>query len=289
MAHRTLTRPDAGVSIVIPAHDEAATIAEVVAGARRGLELLGVEGEILVSASGCTDATAQIAERAGARVEIAPIGKGAAISAGLAATSGDIVCLLDGDVRYFGERPLSAILIERLLNGIADACIADLHWRLVYPQMWMYGFFAPVTGHLCPELLPKAGSDTRSGQRAALRHLWPAEMPDGFTVDLDILLHWNRHATRLRPVLADDWTNPQRPKPDLTAQELEVLIRHAQTDSRITPLVADDLRRWFDLAHAAMAEYRPDTDQPQEFERTLLRKSSEWLHECLGWSNVTRF
>ncbi len=152
VADRTLSHSKASISIVIPAHNEAATIAEVVTEARRGLHLLKVNGEILVSASGCTDATAEIAEQAGARVAIAPIGKGAAITTGLAETSGDIVCLIDGDMRYFGDRPLSAILLEPLLGGVADACVTDLYWRPIYPQMWLYGFFCarsrlPVSGN----------------------------------------------------------------------------------------------------------------------------------------------
>jgi hypothetical protein len=121
------------------------------------------------------------------------------------------VCLIDGDLRYFGDRPLVTILVEPILHGIAGACITDLYWRPIYPQMWLYGFFAPVAGCLFPELLPKAGSTPWSGQRVATRELWPESLPDGFTVDLEILLHWNRHALRLRPVLADDWVNPRRP------------------------------------------------------------------------------
>ncbi|MDP9797465.1 hypothetical protein J2S43_005977 [Catenuloplanes nepalensis] len=286
VADRTLSHSKASISIVIPAHNEAATIAEVVTEARRGLHLLKVNGEILVSASGCTDATAEIAEQAGARVAIAPIGKGAAITTGLAETSGDIVCLIDGDMRYFGDRPLSAILLEPLLGGVADACVTDLYWRPIYPQMWLYGFFAPVAGYLFPEMLPKVGSTPWSGQRAAWRHLWPQELPTDFTVDLEILMHWNRHALRLRPIVADDWTNPQRPKPDLMAQELELLIRHAQAENRLTSSTAEALRNWYDLTHAAMATYEPGVDKPQDFERALLRKSMEKLHQCLGWAPI---
>jgi glucosyl-3-phosphoglycerate synthase len=64
------------VSVVIPAHNERDTIAEVVSEARRGLDLLTVEGEVVVSASGCTDDTADVASAADARVVTAPVGKG---------------------------------------------------------------------------------------------------------------------------------------------------------------------------------------------------------------------
>jgi glucosyl-3-phosphoglycerate synthase len=279
---RTISRTRSTVSVVIPAHNEESTVAEVVTEARRGLELLGIDGEILVSASGCTDDTESVAKNAGARVIESPIGKGAAIKAGLAGTSGDIVCLIDGDMRYFGDRPLSAILLEPILSGIADACVTDLYWRPLYPQMWLHGFFAPVCGYLYPEMLPKVGTTPWSGQRAAWRRLWPSQMPDDFTVDLEILMHWNQYALRLRPVIADDWTNPQRPKVDLMSRELEVVIRHAKADGRITDAIAGALRNWYEAAHSLMAEYRPDFDKPQAFEQILLRRSMQELHRQLA-------
>lgn len=209
---RTLSRESGRVSVVIPAYNEEATIAEVVADCRKGLELLSVDGEVVVSASGCADNTAVAAADAGARVIVAPLGKGAAVKAGLTGTDGDIVCLVDGDMQYFGDRPLATILVDPILHGIADATISDLYWRPLYPQMWLYAFFAPLFGTLFPELLPKFGSTPWSGQRAARRELWPENLPDDFTVDLELLMHWNTKALRLRPVLSDDWVNPATTK-----------------------------------------------------------------------------
>jgi glycosyltransferase involved in cell wall biosynthesis len=284
VAERTLKRNYTSVSVVIPAHNEEETVAEVVAAARHGLELLGIDGEVLVSASGCTDNTADVAAQSGAEVLVTPIGKGVAITKGVAATTGDIVCLIDGDIRYFGERPLATILVEPILQGIADACITDLYWRPLYPQMWLYGFFAPVAGYLFPELLPKAGSTPWSGQRAAVRALWPTTLPDGFTADMEILLHWNREALRLRPVLADDWVNPQRPKPELMSQELDLMTRHAAEQGRITQESAAALRRWYEAAHRLMADYNPERDDPQAFEQELLRDSISELRRQLEMS-----
>jgi len=281
---RTLAKRDLSVSVIIPAHDEEATIAQVVADAYAGLEALSIPGEVAVSASGCTDRTAELAAQAGAKVIEAPAGKGAAIKAGLAATSGEVVCLIDGDLQYFGNPPLSTLLIRPILDGIADAVVSDLYWRPLYPQLWLHGFFAPIAGALYPELIAKVGSTPWSGQRAALRHLWPADLFDDFLVDLQLLLHWNRHAMRLRPVLADDWTNPQRPKPELMASELEVLLRYAVEEGRIAKSKEPAVREWYDLAHRIMAEYRPDSDDPQEFERKLLKRSLDELHRCLAAS-----
>jgi glycosyltransferase involved in cell wall biosynthesis len=273
---------DATVTVLIPAHNESATIRDVVNDARRSLALLDVDGETIVSASACTDDTAEIAAEAGAVVIEAAAGKGAALREGLARATGDIVCIVDGDVQYLGDPPLVALLTQPIRQGLADACISDLYWRPIYPQLWLYGFFAPVAGRLFPELLPKCGSTPWSGQRAALRHLWPTELPDGFTVDLALLLHWNEHALRLRPVLADDWVNPQRPKPELMREELELLLNEATSTGRLNASAADRVRGWYSTVHRLMAEYEPDVHDPAKFERQILRESLHELDEALS-------
>ncbi len=270
---RTLEAKERTVSVVIPAHNERDTVTEVVSDAFRALEILQVEGEVLVSASGCTDDTADVADKVGAIVVEAPIGKGAAINAGVQRSGGDIICLVDGDVRYYGDPPLVALIVDPILRGIADACITDLYWRPIYPQMWQCGFFTPLAGRLIPEILPKSGSTPWSGQRAALRHLWPASLPADFTADIELLLHWNRHALRLRPVLTDDWVNPQRPKPDLMAQELEVILHYALESGRIQPDLIPSAKEWYEIVHALMATYRPGEDDPQDFEVWLSDRS----------------
>jgi len=270
--------PGASVAVVIPAHNEAATVAEVVTDAHRAFAGLPItRHEVIVSASGCTDDTAAVSRAAGARVIEAAAGKGRAILAGVAATQADIICLIDGDLRYYGDEPLAASLLRPILSGIADATISDLYWRPLYPQLWLYGFFAPVVGRLFPEMLPKAGNTPWSGQRAAVRALWPAELPHDFTSDLALLLHWNKHALRLRPVIADDWMNPQRPKPDLMHDELQVLWDAAVADERVDEAARGPLFAWYDEVHHLMAQYRPDSDDPQAFERQILRQATRAL------------
>lgn len=279
---RTLTKMSGKVSVIIPAHNEEATIARVVADCFQGLEMLGTEGEVVVSASGCTDNTSELAADAGAQVVEAPVGKGAAIKAGLAAVDGAVVCLIDGDIQYFGERPLVTILVEPILHGTADATITDLYWRPLYPQMWLHAFFAPLAGALFPEILPKCGSTPWSGQRAAVRSLWPTEMPDDFTVDLELLMHWNYEALRLRPIVADDWTNPQRPKNDLMAREFQLVVDHAVKRGRVSDGSREALTGWFEAVHRMMAAYRPDSDDPQAFEQQLLLGSLAELQKRLS-------
>ncbi|AIG79692.1 Glucosyl-3-phosphoglycerate synthase [Amycolatopsis japonica] len=96
---------DRTVSVVLPALDEEDTVAEVVGTVR---PLLGtVVDELVVMDSGSTDATAELAARAGARVvhredvlpELPPVpGKGEVLWRSLAATTGDVVVFLDSDL-----------------------------------------------------------------------------------------------------------------------------------------------------------------------------------------------
>lgn len=96
---------DRTVSVVLPALNEEDTVADVVGSVR---PLLGtVVDELIVMDSGSTDDTAELAERAGARVvhredvlpELPPVpGKGEVLWRSLAATSGDLVVFLDSDL-----------------------------------------------------------------------------------------------------------------------------------------------------------------------------------------------
>jgi glucosyl-3-phosphoglycerate synthase len=115
------------VTVCIPARDEAMTVAGVVEPVASLLEDL--VDELIVVDDCSADGTGAIAEAFGARVvrrDAAP-GKGAAMAAGLAASTGDIVVFLDADVRNFGSHyvtrlvePLVADPAFVMVNGTYD-------------------------------------------------------------------------------------------------------------------------------------------------------------------------
>jgi glucosyl-3-phosphoglycerate synthase len=118
---RSLARAKQGsVSVVIPARNEEATIGAIVATIRR--RLMGrtpLVDEVVVVDSRSTDATAEIADAAGARVVRQDDvtrglprmeGKGDALWAGLAASGGDIVAFVDGDLREFSAHFVTGLL-----------------------------------------------------------------------------------------------------------------------------------------------------------------------------------
>jgi glycosyltransferase involved in cell wall biosynthesis len=112
---------DTLVSIVIPSFNEERTIEEVI---RRVLEV-PFRTEIVVVDDGSTDATAALLRRLEGEVEqlrtlanTVNRGKGAAVRAGIAATTGDVVVIQDADLEYDpADLPK---LLAPLLMGVAD-------------------------------------------------------------------------------------------------------------------------------------------------------------------------
>lgn len=113
------------VSVVLPALNEEATIGALV----RQLRPLvgGLVDELVVMDSGCTDRTAEIARRAGARVvartdvlpEVKPWpGKGEVLWRSLAATMGDLLVFLDSDLVDFDSSFVPALLGPLLLGPL---------------------------------------------------------------------------------------------------------------------------------------------------------------------------
>ena len=123
------------VSVCLPARDCAATIAPIVE-ALAGLRARGAIDEIVVIDGDSRDATARIAQRAGATVhresELMPsygpvLGKGDAMWRALSVLEGDLVCFLDADVLEFSTRyPIGLLgpLIE-----LDDVSFVKAHYR----------------------------------------------------------------------------------------------------------------------------------------------------------------
>jgi glucosyl-3-phosphoglycerate synthase len=108
------------VSVVLPALNEEATVGEIVTVIRRELmEAVPLVDELVVVDSGSSDRTTEVAAAAGARVvhrdAILPRipavpGKGEVLWRSLLATSGDIVCFVDADLREFSADFVSGIV-----------------------------------------------------------------------------------------------------------------------------------------------------------------------------------
>jgi len=115
------------LSVVVPSYDEANRIASTIATIRKTLASLDTSGdlEIVVVDDGSSDDTAGAAEQGGADVVVVQPrnrGKGAAVRAGVAASSGRVVAFTDADLAYPPDQLLG--LLEAIESGW-DVVIGD--------------------------------------------------------------------------------------------------------------------------------------------------------------------
>jgi glucosyl-3-phosphoglycerate synthase len=113
------------VSVVIPARNEAATVAAVVSQISRQLVDTGLVDELIVLDSDSTDDTAAVARAAGAAVfaanridtgtQTSP-GKGEALWKSLFVTSGDLLVFIDADLTEWGPHFVTGLLGPLLSN-----------------------------------------------------------------------------------------------------------------------------------------------------------------------------
>ena len=129
------------VSFIVPAHNEAATIDEVL----ERVAALPFDKQVIVIDDGSTDGTGEIAERRAAANEILLLrqpnrGKGAAIRAAIPHLDGEIAVIQDADMEY--DPADVPALIEPIEKGAADVVFgsrlsrgkpqrAYLFWHLV--------------------------------------------------------------------------------------------------------------------------------------------------------------
>lgn len=107
------------VAAIIPAHNEAATIADVVEIALHSRYV----DEVIVVDSASDDETATLGANAGARVVSSPIpGKGEAMAAGVGATDADVLLFLDGDLLGLKVEHLDRLVKTVTEDGAAMSC-----------------------------------------------------------------------------------------------------------------------------------------------------------------------
>jgi glycosyltransferase involved in cell wall biosynthesis len=206
--------PGTRVSVVIPALNEAARIAEVVAHALAD----EATAEVIVVDDGSVDDTAALAQAAGARVITSTmLGKGASMRDGLLAARQAVVVYLDGDLA--GLRPaLISELARPLFNGEADFVKARFGrggGRVTeLTAKPMLKVFFPELAHLAQPL---------GGIVAARRELLlPLEFEDGYGVDVGLLIDALLSGARIAEVDIGRIEHDSQPLHDLAAMANEV-------------------------------------------------------------------
>lgn len=131
-------------SLIVPAYNEEALLPrllESVAEARRRFRGGAEAVEVIVADNGSTDATAEIARRAGCRVQ--PVARrciAAARNGGAAAARGEVLCFVDADSIVHAEtfNVVEATLDDTVVGGATGAVPErwSLGLRVTYALMW---------------------------------------------------------------------------------------------------------------------------------------------------------
>jgi glucosyl-3-phosphoglycerate synthase len=220
------------VTVCIPARDEEATIGPIVAGIRRDLiEQAAVVDELIVIDDGSSDATAAVAEAAGATVfsndavlpDYPAGGKGQAMWKGVHVATGDVVAFCDADIRGFDTGFIRG-LVGPLLSRDDISFVKGFYERPGDGGRVTELVARPLISLYFPHLADLA--QPLSGECAAPRHvLENLPFAGGYSVDVGLLIDVTARFGNAGLVQSDLGTRVHRNRPlsDLGPQALAIM------------------------------------------------------------------
>jgi glucosyl-3-phosphoglycerate synthase len=167
-------------TFIIPAHNEQENVATVVG---QALQAAHPGDRVLVVDSASTDRTGEKAAAAGAEVLRGPLGKGAAMRAGVDAVDTPWVCFLDADLAS-SLNNVPALLRAAAVSGTADHVAGD--WEYADPGTILsntFTLYEPLVARFFPEIAGKLGANSLTGYRAIRRHFLRGPLPNDFGVE----------------------------------------------------------------------------------------------------------
>jgi Glycosyl transferase family 2 len=161
------------VSVVIPCLDEADSIEQSVTSIVSALGNAALAGEVLVVDNGSEDGSAELAERAGARVIREPRrGYGSAYLAGFGEARGEYIVMLDADLTYPAED--IPRFVEKLDEG-AELVMGDRMDNIQPGAMpWLHRYVGnPILSGILNLFFRTGVRDAHCGMRAFRRDVLP--------------------------------------------------------------------------------------------------------------------
>lgn len=194
--------PRPHVAIVIPAFNERDGVAGTIGEVRDAMARVDHRYEIVVVDDGSSDGTGDRAAETGVRVIRLPDnrGYGAALKAGIAATTADLVVIIDADGTYPpGEIPRLLAASPGVEMVVGARSPQDTSIPIIRrPAKWV---LARLASYLAGESIPDLNSGMRVMERAVLDkfiHL----LPDGFsfTTTITLALLCTSHSVIFEPI-----------------------------------------------------------------------------------------
>jgi glycosyltransferase involved in cell wall biosynthesis len=151
------------LSIIIPAYNEAGTITAIVRRVQ-AVDLGPIEKEIIVVNDGSTDGTADVLKELPAIRHLSHernAGKGAALSTGFQAATGDIVLIQDADLEYDPDD--YPIVIRPIVEGYSEAVMGSRF--ILYKPKFFGRRRSPYLSHYIGNMLVTSITNLLYGRR----------------------------------------------------------------------------------------------------------------------------
>lgn len=192
---RPAKRP-AGLAVLVPCHNEALSIGQVIADFRQALP----EAEIFVYDNRSTDDTAEVARRAGATVRREPMpGKGNVVRRMFSDVDADVYLMVDGDATY--DASAAPAMVQKLLEEEVDMVVGARQDIFDEAHRFGHGFGNRLFNALFHRFFGRRFVDIFSGYRVFSRRFvktFPA-VSTGFEIETEMSFH----ASQLRLPVAE--------------------------------------------------------------------------------------
>ncbi len=169
------------LTVVIPALDEEQSIGETIAEIGRAFADRDIKVQVLVVDDGSSDATAQRAAEAGARVISHPhrSGYGRALKTGIAAAAHDTIAICDGDGTYpVDEMPAMLDLLRE--HDLVIGARTGPEYRGTFLRSPFRAAFLLLASFVAGQWIPDPNSGLRMFRRADVEPLF-SNLPRGFS------------------------------------------------------------------------------------------------------------